>query len=652
MNVLTNTSCRMVNKILRRLQSSSSAISSTTTPNVDIKIPDRIERGPTDILRALERTVSRDLSTPHYKYFNDPYLVPTSKQMQRYHALSFESGRKTAVWVHKKHGDLFRTDLADPVIEEFMPPVEYTSKDQVSEEILLSKISNGETDDALQIYDLLEENVSIKAKQNLLELLCFTNSKNLVPWIFQEEKWFRFEDKKKKKNTWIQTERTEKLFNFLISQDAETAAAAYNAVICGKAKYLNVQEAWSLFLQCCEKKIPINVNTYNAILKVAPFVAGFSTDIINTTYKILEDMNTNGIRPNLGTLNSSLQTIYSLKNYNDAEDFVYTLFKEFNSIGIKPSLASYCYLLDLKSQSSDIVSFLEDMIEVLEKDTLELRDLADTNFFPLAMEIAKMTTNLKLGERLHDLLLKDDNYKFISSALSENIYYRHYVCLKLAVLPIEEFFEFYYQLSKHIYIPEHTVMENILEILKLQSNKIIIENLPKLWSQIFMFNMLNIDKVVKVALRLNCQCDIEHGSPLQQTSASFAWEFWQIRQSKVSNMRQIIWDVDILYDTVLLLLRADWYDQAYTILSSIITNEAYMTGKLNAAQIDELLKICISQGYKSIPLLLIEYSMKSGLEETGLMARKINNIIPLTATEKAKLINLVGNDVLELKLSD
>lgn len=30
------------------------------------------------------------------------------------------------------------------------------------------------------------------------------------------------------------------LFNFLISQDAETAAAAYNTLICGKAKYLQV----------------------------------------------------------------------------------------------------------------------------------------------------------------------------------------------------------------------------------------------------------------------------------------------------------------------------------------------------------------------------------------------------------------------------
>ncbi|KAI4477965.1 hypothetical protein M0804_012445 [Polistes exclamans] len=653
MNFLTNTSCRMVNKILRRLQSSSSTVSSKTSSNVDIKIPDRIERGPTDILRALEKTISRDPSTPHYKYFNDPYLVPTSRQLQRHYALSLESGRKTAMWVHKEHGDLFRTDIADPAIEEFMPPVEYTKKDQVSEEILLRTISNGRTTEALHIYNLLEENVSTKAKQSLLELLCFTNSKDLMEFTFQEEKWYKFEDDRRKRNTWNNTADIEKLFNFLTSQDAETAAAAYNALICGKAKYLNIQEAWPLYLQCCEKKIPLNVNTYNAIIKIIPFVLGHSTDPIKTTYKILKDMSTNGIHPNLGTLNSSLEIVYSLRSYNLAEDFIYTLFKEFNSIGIKPSLASYCYILHLESKNGNsLISILEDMINVLEKDTLELRDPADTNFFPMAMEVAKMDTNLKLGEKLHNLLLKDNNFKFISNAYSENIYYRHYVSLKLAVLPIEKFFEFYYQLSKHIYVPENSIVESILETLKLQSNEIIIENLPKLWSQIYMYHMVSNNKIVKIALKLTCQCNVEQDSPLHETFASFAWDFWQLNRKLKSDIRKFIWDIDILKDILLLLLRGNWENQAYEIISFMISNEELITGKLDATQINELLEICISQSYGSIALLLIEWSMKSGLKETGLMAKKVNEVISLTATEKKKLINLVGNDLLELNLSD
>ncbi|XP_043684907.1 protein PTCD3 homolog, mitochondrial isoform X2 [Vespula pensylvanica] len=649
MNVLTNTSCRVANKIIRRLQSSSSTASST----VDIKIPDRIERGPTDILRALERTISRDPFTPHYKYYDDPYLIPTSKQTQRQYALSFESGRKTGIWVHQEHAELFRQNIADPTIQEFMPPATYTKKEQVSEEILLSTISEGKTLEALEIYKLLEENVSIKAKQFLLELLCFSNSSNLKQFTFQEESWYMFVDHEKKKHTWKQAAEIKELFNFLISQDAETAAAAYNTLICGKAKYLQTQEAWSLFLQCKENKIPLNVNAYNAIIRIIPYVREVLKEPTSEVFKILKDMNANGIHPNLATLNSSLEIIYTLRSYKIAAEFTYSLLEEFKLLEIKPSLTTYCHILFLENQDSEtLITVLEDMLNVLEKNTLELRDSKDINFFPTAMEIVRRESNLELGEKLHELLLKDDNYKFIANAYSENVYYRHYVFLKLAMLPIEKFFEFYYKLSTHIYMPETSIMENILITLQLQSKEVIIENLPKLLSQIKIFTMLDNEHVTKVALDIACRCDIESESPLHKVFASFALDIWHFKQSKSSSIRQVLWNVVILKDIALVLLRASWYNEASEIISFIISHEAPMMGALNVTQINELLEICILQGYASIALHLIKYAMKFDLEETAMMARRVYNVIPLTVAEKEKLISLVGSDVLQLQLSD
>lgn len=43
-----------------------------------IEIPKRIHRSPTDILRCLETTISRDPTAAHYKYHDDPYLIPMS----------------------------------------------------------------------------------------------------------------------------------------------------------------------------------------------------------------------------------------------------------------------------------------------------------------------------------------------------------------------------------------------------------------------------------------------------------------------------------------------------------------------------------------------------------------------------------------------
>ena len=52
-----------------------------------IVIPTRIERGPTDILMALSATVGFDPTAPHYKYHDDPYLIPTSNANKKTYAL-------------------------------------------------------------------------------------------------------------------------------------------------------------------------------------------------------------------------------------------------------------------------------------------------------------------------------------------------------------------------------------------------------------------------------------------------------------------------------------------------------------------------------------------------------------------------------------
>lgn len=66
--------------------------------------------------QALEKTVSRDPTAPHYKYHDDPYLIPMSNLSKRSYALSKESGRKAAMWILKEHANLFQHKHADPEI--------------------------------------------------------------------------------------------------------------------------------------------------------------------------------------------------------------------------------------------------------------------------------------------------------------------------------------------------------------------------------------------------------------------------------------------------------------------------------------------------------------------------------------------------------
>lgn len=72
-----------------------------------IVIPKKIKRGPTDLLYTLSKTVGRDPTATHYKYHDDPFLMPTSLYSREQYALSQESGKQTAKWIKQEHAHLF-----------------------------------------------------------------------------------------------------------------------------------------------------------------------------------------------------------------------------------------------------------------------------------------------------------------------------------------------------------------------------------------------------------------------------------------------------------------------------------------------------------------------------------------------------------------
>lgn len=179
----------------------------STEVDEKIQIPNRIRRNPTDILRALEKTITRDPTAAHYKYHDDPYLIPTSNIGKRSFALAQEAGRKAAHWIRKEHADLFQHKEADPPIEVFFPKMVYTEKSEVSEKDLEKAIKSALVNDAVTVYKLLQNkniDVSSSLRQSLLELLCYYNSEDTLSDEFVEERWFRQSSKgrEKQRKTW------------------------------------------------------------------------------------------------------------------------------------------------------------------------------------------------------------------------------------------------------------------------------------------------------------------------------------------------------------------------------------------------------------------------------------------------------------------
>jgi len=69
------------------------------------------------VSQALASTVGKDYTAAHYRYHDDPYLIPVSNLAKRSFALSKESGRKAAKWIRQQHADLFNHRVAEPPIE-------------------------------------------------------------------------------------------------------------------------------------------------------------------------------------------------------------------------------------------------------------------------------------------------------------------------------------------------------------------------------------------------------------------------------------------------------------------------------------------------------------------------------------------------------
>ena len=102
-----------------------------------IEIPAMVERGPTDILEALASTVGKDFTAPHYRYHDDPWLIPHRLDSKRGFTLAKESGRNAAKFIMNQHPDLFEHNRieADPPATAFQPRVRY-NRDNVTLELL------------------------------------------------------------------------------------------------------------------------------------------------------------------------------------------------------------------------------------------------------------------------------------------------------------------------------------------------------------------------------------------------------------------------------------------------------------------------------------------------------------------------------------
>ncbi|XP_023243642.1 protein PTCD3 homolog, mitochondrial-like, partial [Centruroides sculpturatus] len=492
---------RIVNKLgiqnTRRCSSLTTNKENNVAVSDDIIIPERIERGPTDILKALASTVGRDYTAPHYKYHDDPFLIPVSNVSKRTYALAKESGKKAARFFLEKYPDSFENNPAQPVIEAFIAPEKITEDTEVTEIMLINCIKQYEVNNSITIYNNLKTKgieISQESEQLLLELLCFFNGQEPPPEEYLESQWLQRKGDSETRRLWRQDNLAEQIFNDMKEKDAK----AYCAFIQG----------------LCKCKIYFE-------------------------QQLLFEMAKEGLMPNLCTMNAVLDVISRFGRIQNAKSLSLEVLTEMKHLNIVPSLGTWYYMLTIFCKEKGPPSpILYEIMEYIEGKEFEICHPKDVYFFVTAMDVCCYhLVDKELAYRVHDLLQHGNNYILIGDAYKESIFYRLFFQLLCHTENIDILFENYNKYVPNIYTPEPSVMEELINAVNLGGE---FHYLPQLWSDIITFNHADRERIVQSILSV--MACTKQNEELQKQFIIIAWDIKErIDSQDESRVNRIYW---------------------------------------------------------------------------------------------------------------
>lgn len=109
----------------------------------------------------------------------------------------------------------------------------------------------------------------------------------------------------------------------------------------------------------------------------------------------------------------------------------------------------------------------------------------------------------------------------------ESIYYRHYLTLIVQTQPLDQFMALYDLLVPNVYIPEPDVMDEILQAIELAGAVDADNLLPRIWSNMVMFDHVQRPNLTTRVLRMmHTNCSPAPESPVNKQYADIAWQIW------------------------------------------------------------------------------------------------------------------------------
>lgn len=539
----------------------------------------------------------------------------------------------------------------DPPIEAFIPTKIFTEDSAVEVKDLAGLIADAEVSDAIFVYHLLEKNkveVPADLKQAFFELICFYNAEDPLDEDLIEERWFRQSERLKERHrkTWRDHELAEQIFAETEPKDAR----AFSTIIRGMCKFYQVEKAWALFHDAISRNLELDVDVFNSILNCSNFLKESAELRWDLILEILTMMRDRKVDPNLGTMNACLSTI-SMMGGRMPKDYALKILSEFKHIGVEPSLATWFHVLQTFCKDRGPVSHvLVDILTQVEGKEFKIRDHRDTHFFFTAMDVCRNHLHDKgLAKRVDALLHFGDNYDLIGDSFKESIYYRNFFSLLVSTEPLDVFMETYHKLVPNVYIPEPSVMEDILKAVEVSGA---IEHVPMMWSHMLLFDQINRENLLNLLTRIMVQNRpdpaFRQQEQLVEKFGEIAYDILRkIEEKNEMRSKPIVWTAKLLSDIIKLLCRVDEFDKAVEVFDKLTTEQHKILGEADVTALQDFTELCIVKKQPSKAISCLQFCNDIGFPESRDIAKSICMGFTLDENHLRKVAYLAGDDVLK-----
>jgi pentatricopeptide repeat domain-containing protein 3 len=608
-----------------------------------ITIPLRKKRDELSILQALASTVHKDYMTPSYKFFDDPYLIPTNNMDKRRFALAKVSGQKAAQFVIARYPGNFANDPADPPIEALMPPRQAKLSDN-SLEGLEERISMKRPLASYESYQKLlaaGTPIAVGIIEDLLDLLCVYNSEDPPEDLLADELYFHRDvgqdNTKKISKEWKDDGAAEAVFKSL----KEPSVHCCCSMIRGRAKYFQVDKAYELFQELSGRGVKLDVMTYNSILNIVFSLRERAEPRWELIQEILHDMAASGTQPNVGTFNAILFVLSRSNKFSGTMSWCMQTINEMHRLHIEPTLTTWYYAVQIHYANDDSHSrLLYNVVEYLKDKQLTVQEPTDYEFFSTAM--VKCYVNLKdleLAYKLDALLNDASNPSLLGDSFRESLYYTHFMRLLCMFEQIDTVMSYYNRIVPHVYTPTFSVLRDVLTAIELNDGY---RHLPRIWSDLVMFQYTR--RVDLVEHLLSVMAKHKQDLQLQDLYVKVVSNILVQYEADSQNRRltnPLVLTGRMLGDMIQIHLHADSNTQAWDILQLYINSRHQITGFPSESSLANLAQVCIKENNVDKTLETLSLMSDFGYVKLDELAEKVKETMQLTDHQRSHLEDLL-----------